>query len=250
MHRCPLALFVLLAACSSPDPPPAETPPETASPALRVEIDSLTARDAGLHYDVEIAYPQIAGSDAPAVDRVNRAIRDTLAAFATSLKPRPADFTGDPEMDRLIVGEAEGGPTRTFLGDRVFSSRVDVYTFTGGAHGNTFSFPFTYDLATGEPIRFGDLFRRGTAYLDTLAVLTTERLATRQDTSHWFVDEVPAAPGSFAFFTLGGDSLTVFFPPYVIAPYAAGASEATLPYTALRHVLAPSGPLQELLSEG
>jgi hypothetical protein len=249
---CCLALAaccLALAACSSPDPPPEERP-GTAAPPLRVETDSLTARDTTLHYDVAIAYPRIAGSDAPAVARVNRAIRDTLTAFTASLKPRPADFTGDPDHDRLIVGEAEGGPARTFLGDRVFSSRVDVYAFTGGAHGNTYAFPFTYDLATGEPIRFGDLFRGGTAYLDTLAALTTERLAAELDSSQWFVDAVPAEPGSFAFFTLGADSLTVFFPPYAIAPYAAGASEVSLPYTALRPLLSPSGPLQHLADEG
>lgn len=249
MRSTLLTCFLALAACSSPDPP-AEKVAEPVAPALHVEIDSLAARDTTLHYDVAIAYPQIAGGDAPAVDRVNRAIRDTLSAFAVSLRPRPADFTGDPERDRLIVGEAEGGPARTFLGDRVFSSRVDVYAYTGGAHGNTYAFPFTYDLATGEPIRFGDLFRGGTAYLDTLAALTTERLAMGQDSSQWFVDAIPAEPGSFAFFTLGADSLTVFFPPYAIAPYAAGASEATLPYTALRRLLSPSGPLQQLADEG
>jgi hypothetical protein len=239
-HRL-LALLLALSACSSPDAPQDAAPPEPAP--LRIEIDSLKAHDADLQYDVAIAYPHIVGSDAPAVDRINRAIRDSLTAFAAGIKPRPADFTGDPEMDRMIVGEAQGGPARTFLGDRLFSSRVDVYAYTGGAHGNTFSFPFTYDLATGEPVRFGDLFRQGTAYLDTLAALTTERLAAQRDTSYWFVDQIPAEPGSFAFFTLGADSLSVFFPPYAIAPYAAGASEATLPYTALRHVLSPSGPL-------
>ena len=58
---------------------------EPAPPALRVEIDSLTARVDSLNYDVAIAYPQVAGSDAPAVARVNRSIRDSLAAFAASI---------------------------------------------------------------------------------------------------------------------------------------------------------------------
>lgn len=245
MRHFLLTLLFPLAACGTPDAP--EPPAEADPPPLRVEIDSLTARDDSLHYDVAIAYPQIAESDAPAVARVNRSIRDSLAAFAASIKPRPADFTGDPEMDHLIVGEAEGGPRRTFLGDRLFSSRVDVYAFTGGAHGNLFSFPFTYDLATGEPVRLGALFRNGTAWPDTLAALTTARLAAAQDSSWLFEDRVPAQPGSFAFFTLGADSLTVFFPPYAIAPYAAGAFEVTLPYTDLQPVLSPSGPVADLL---
>lgn len=251
MYRFSFALLITLAACASPEAPepPDDPSSEPEPPALRVEIDSLTARDAALNYDVAIAYPQITGSDAPAVARVNRSIRDSLAAFAASLTPRPSDFTGTPEMDRMIIGEAEGGPRRTFLGDRYFSSRVDVYAFTGGAHGNLFSFPLTYDLATGEPVRLATLFRNGTAWRDTLAVLTTARLAAAQDTSWLFEDQVPATSGSFGFFTLGADSLTVFFPPYAIAPYAAGAFEVTLPYTDLQSVLSPSGPVADLQRE-
>lgn len=214
-----------------------------------VGIDSLTARDIDLNYDVAVAYPQITGSDAPAVARVNRAIRDSVSAFIASIKPRPADFTGQPEMDQMIIGEAEGGPARTFLRDRIFSSRVDIYAFTGGAHGNVFSFPLTYDLATGEPIRLRDLFRTGIDWPDTLSALTTARLAAQQDTTWLFDDDVPAAPETFAYFTLGADSLTVFFPPYAIAPYAAGALEATLPYTDLRFVLSPSGPARWLTTD-
>jgi hypothetical protein len=248
MRHSFLTLLLALAACGS-DPRPDEPPPEAEPETLRVEIDSLAARDIDLNYDVAVAYPQIAGSDAPAVARVNRAIRDSLSAFLASIKPRPADFTGRPEMDQMIIGEAEGGPSRTFLRDRLFSSRVDIYAFTGGAHGNVFSFPLTYDLATGEPIRLRDLFRTGIAWPDTLSVLTTAQLAAQQDTTWLFDDNVPAMAASFSHFTLGADSMTVFFPPYAIAPYAAGALEVTLPYTALRHVLSPSGPARWLMSD-
>lgn len=245
MRLLSLILLFALAACGTPDAP--EPPAEVEPPTLRVETDSLKARADSLNYDIAIAYPQIAGSDAPAIARINRSIRDSLAAFAASIKPRRTDFSGDPERDRMIVGEAEGRPTRTFLGDRLFSSRVDIYAFTGGAHGNLFSFPLTYDLATGESIRLGALFRNGTAWPDTLSMLTTARLAAEQDTSWFFEDRVPATPETFAFFTLGADSLTVFFPPYAIAPYAAGAFEVTLPYTDLRPILSPSGPVANLL---
>src|SRR5690606_24138780 len=110
------------------------------------------------NYRVALGYPQIDGADTPAVRRINAAVRDALAAFAADLRPDPDAFTGDPETDRIFVGEAEGGLADTFLGGRIFSSRVDVYAYTGGAHGNLYSFPFTYDLATDEPVRLADLF--------------------------------------------------------------------------------------------
>src|SRR5690606_20689118 len=102
MRFCLLALLFALAACASPDTPPADAPTDAEPTALRVVIDSLTAADADRQYRVGNAYPQIVRSDVPAVARVNRAIRDSLAAFAASIKPRPTDFTGDLEMDRLF----------------------------------------------------------------------------------------------------------------------------------------------------
>ena len=166
-----------------------------------------------------------------------------VEAFAADLRPDPAAFTGDPETDRIFVGEAEGGPSDTFLGGRIFSSRVDVYAYTGGAHGNLYSFPFTYDLATGEPVRLEDLFAGGTAYLDTLAARVTERLVAERGSGWMFEDEIPPDAAYFTVFTLGADSLTLFFPPYAIAAYAAGPSRVALPYADLRGVLDAHGPV-------
>ena len=239
-----LVLLVLFAAaCASPEPeaPPASAPAPRAEPALAT--DSLLRAEPEVHYRIAIGFPRIEGDDRPAVRRVNAAIRDSLTAFADGLRPTAADFSGDPEMDRMFVGEAEGGPAKAFLSGRVFSSRVDIYTYTGGAHGNLIAYPFSYDLATGEPIRLGDLFLGGTAYLDTLAARVTERLVADRGTGWMFEDEIPPDPDYFSVFTLGADSLTIFFPPYAIASYAAGPSEVSLPYAALRDVIDEGGPV-------
>ena len=243
MRRLLLVPFVLFAACASPEPetPPASAPAPRAEPA--VVTDSLLRSEPEVHYRIAVGFPRIEGDDRPAVLRINAAIRDSIAAFADGLRPAAADFSGDPEMDRMFVGEAEGGPTETFLSGRVFSSRVDIYTYTGGAHGNLIAYPFTYDLATGEPIRLSDLFLGGTAYLDTLAARVTERLVADRGTGWMFEDEIPPDPVYFSIFTLGADSLTIFFPPYAIAAYAAGPSEVSLPYAALRNVIDEGGPV-------
>lgn len=246
MRRLLLVPFVLVTACASPEPdaPPASAPGPTPTPT--VVTDSVVAADPAVNYRIAVGYPQIEGDERPAVHRINATIRDSIEAFADGLRPDGDEFTGEPEFDRMFVGEAEGGPARTFLGGRVFSSRVDVHAYTGGAHGNLFSFAFNYDLATGEPIRLGDLFLGGTAYLDTLAARVTERLVAERGTGWMFEDEIPPDPTYFALFTLGADSLTVFFPPYAIAAYAAGPSEVALPYAALQSVLDERGPVRWL----
>lgn len=241
MRRSLVVPLALLAACGAPTPEPAPAPEAAAEPV--VVTDSLVRSEPAVNYRVAIGFPRIEGDERPAARRVNAAVRDSVEAFAESLRPDPGFFTGDAEADRIYVGDADGGPARTFLGGRVFSSRVDVYAYTGGAHGNLYSFAFNYDLATGEPFGLGDLFLGGTAYLDTLAARTTERLVAARGTGWMFDDAIPPDPAYFSLFTLGPDSLTVFFPPYAIAPYAAGPSEVSLPYAALRGVLDDGGPV-------
>lgn len=248
MHRLFAVSLLLVAACGAPDPAP--VPPPGPDPEPVVVTDSLVRAEPALNYRVAVGFPQIEGDERPAARRVNAAVRDTVEAFAADLRPEADLFTGDPEADRIFVGDAEGETARAFLGGRVFSSRVDVYAYTGGAHGNLYSFAFNYDLATGEPIRLSDLFHGGTAYLDTLAARVTERLVADRGTGWMFEDEIPPDPDYFSIFTLGADSLTVFFPPYAIASYAAGPSEVSVPYAALRGVLDERGPVGWLRTPG
>lgn len=239
------ALALCLAACAEPEP---ETPPEAAPPPAppRIVVDSLVLAEPAFNYRVAVAYPQIADLDTPAARRVNAAIRDSVEAFAASIRPDPVEFTGDAEADHFLVGEAEGGPAATALSGRILSSRVDVYAYTGGAHGNLFSFPFTYDLATGAPVHLDDLFHGGTAWLDTLAMHVTDRLIAQRGTGWMFEDAIPPDESYFPIFTLEPDSLRLFFPPYAIAAYALGPSEVAVPYDALGHVLDERGPVSWL----
>lgn len=237
MRLLSLYLLLGLTACVSPDAP------DDPAPGPTVVIDSLVTNDPAIHYTIAIGYPQIEGLETEAVSRVNQAIRDTLVDFTMAIRPDRSDFTGDPEQDRLIVANAQGGPVRVVLNDSLFSARVDVYLYTGGAHGDTVTFPLTYDLTTGEPIRTPDLFRDAPAAWDTLAARSTRQLTARLGGGALFDDAVPAEPSLFSNVTLGNDSLTVFFPPYAVGPYAIGAQEVTWSYAALRDVLAPAGPL-------
>ena len=44
------------------------------------------------------------------------------------------------------------------------------------------------------------------------------------------------------YFTFSGEGLTLYFPPYEVAHFAAGSWEVTLPYYDLREILRPNGP--------
>lgn len=222
------------------------TADSTAQPPLTVRAEWLVERDTVHCLSARIAYPQVEGDERPALARINRAIEDFVRSFVEDVRPAPDSFTGDPEMDEWIVGVVEGAYPAVLLQDGLFSTRLDLYFYTGGAHGNSVGLPFNYDLDTGAEIRLGDLFRPSAAYLDTLAARATQRLHETRGTGWMFEEAVPAEAGLFTVFTLEADSLRLFFPPYAIAPYSAGPSEAALAYEALRPILRADGPVARL----
>ncbi|MDX1530704.1 MAG: DUF3298 domain-containing protein [Rhodothermales bacterium] len=226
------------------DAPAPAADPAAAPGSLHVATDRLFDEDAEFNYSADVAYPQIEGGG-PTIERVNAAIRDSVEAAAAYVRPDPTAFTGDPEQDRLLVGALEGGFTEPLLQDGLFSTRLDLSVYTGGAHPNHYALPLTYDLTTGAPVRLADLFRPDAAWRDTLARLATDRLVAARG-SDWLF-EVPIPAEALSTFTLGPDSLRLFFAPYAIAPYAAGTSEVALSYERLRDLLDPAGPTTRLL---
>jgi len=239
--------LALLAACAAPEPEaPADAAPLAAEP-LRVDTARVAEGDPELQYAAELAYPQLAPAETAAIRRINATIADTARAFVASIRPDRADLTGDPMMDRWIMGEIQGSFGPVLLQDDLFSTLLTAYVYTGGAHGTTVARPLAFDLRTGQPIALRDLFRSTSAYLDTLATLATARLGEERGDTDWLFDgAIPPIPSAFSAFALRPDSLLLYFAPYSVAAYAFGPSEVRIAYAALDGVLDPVGPVARL----
>lgn len=236
-------LALLVAACGTGDDTPEDDPEaaEEAPPPPVVRTDSLVEADTALHYEAYLEYPQLEGAR-PALAALNRAIADSVRAFVAEVRPAeppPAAFPFETQI--------EGGFETDLATSALYSGLFSAYAYTGGAHGNHFMLPLTYDVQTGRAIALAALFRPGVAYADTLAARALPRLLAQYGAGTLFEDHLPAEPGTFSVFTLGPDSLTVYFPPYALAPYAAGTLEVSFGYDELRPLLDARGPLRPLL---
>ena len=262
--RLALLLAAALAACgpAPADAPEADRPAETVRPeptssAFTVRTDSLVEADSALRYRARLPYPQIDGGPLPpAVEAVNAAVVDSVEALARSFRPEapPPGVSVAP-----YPVEVEGRVGRPFLTDDLFSALVEVYAYTGGAHGNTFFLPLTFDLATGRAVRLGDLFAAGAPAGDTLAAhvdrAVARRLAAQLGTTAadarrvMYTEGLDDVRNGRVAFTLGPDSLHVHIVPYQLAAYAAGSFDVGVPYRTLRPMAAPDGPLARLGAE-
>ena len=248
---------LVLGACA-PDPTPETSTAEADAPrvgaSFTLATDSLVVRDSLLRYTVAIGYPQIRGSSgepmSPTLRAVNRAIRDSVQALADDFRP---EMPPPDDDSPAYVVDVEGGPERSFVSNEVLSVLVNVYAFTGGAHGTTVFLPLTYDLHTGRPLSPRDLFAPGTPWPDTLAAWTgrtvvaelARRLRTTPDSAraNFFARGLDAVRRGDVAVTMGRDSLRVHVPQSQLTPSVAGSFDVGVPYPAVRPFARPGSVL-------
>ena len=247
-----------LAACTSDSAGPVTPRVEAEAPAVgasfRVVTDSLVESDESLRYTVAIGYPQLRGSAGEPMSAtlrgVNAAIRDSVAALARDFRPE-APPPGDDSP--VYVVDVQGGTAQSFVSNDVLSALVSVTAFTGGAHGNTYLLPLTYDLRTGRALTPADLFQPGTPWPDTLAAWTertviaetARRLETSPDSARatFFAEGLDAIREGTVSVTMGRDSLRVHVPPYQLTPYVVGSFDVGVPYPVVRPFARPGSVL-------
>jgi len=222
--------------------PPADSP-------FAVVTDSLLRDEPARTYRVAIGYPQIRRTSgaplAPALQAVNAAIRDSVDALADDFRPEGPPPGADAPVYPV---EVDGSTPRTWVSDDAFSALVEVYAYTGGAHGNTYFLPLTFNLATGEAVGPADLFAEGTPWADTLAA-RVERDVVRQlgGRGGLFADGLDPIRGGRVDLTLGPDSLMVHIPPYQLSSYASGSFHVGVPLAAVAPFARPGGLLARVV---
>lgn len=259
-----LAVLTALAACT-----PQESPVEAVDATQVALEDTMVVPVLAVarlesepenRLEVEFTYPQLNPSAAPELalmlDAVNADIAARIAAEVDSfLVWARESAVGYEDNSELVHSSLEGAFANPFVNDRLFSASQEVYTYMlGAAHPITTTLVYNYDLGTGAPIGLGDLFDGATAYLDSLsgwagAALAAEAEERGFDADGLFSEGFAPAAENFARFTLGPDSLTLHFPPYVVAPYVAGPFTVSLAYSDLRPVLMDTGPAATLGGE-
>jgi len=111
----------------------------------------------------------------------------------------------------------------------------------GAAHPLSASTQRHFNLISKRPLRSDDIFQ-GKGWEETLTGLT-EKALKKQLAENYSVEKVETLkalviePAHWAFEKKG---LTLTFNPYEVAPYAAGAPEVTIPWSALTNLLNPA----------
>lgn len=222
----------------------------TSTPA-QVALPPQSIEEHATYYDIETSYPAqtslkaTAGTktDAAAVASMKSFIESTIADFKregnfANLSHDDIQMMGlDQRKESLVIEfkEQSGAGTISYL--------YSIYLDTLGAHPNAFYRTFVFDAKTGSELTLGNLFLPKTAYLARLSALSREKLMAslgEMADADYIKDGTKPETDSFQSFSIDGANLVLTFPPYQVAPYAAGTQTVSIPFADLADILKPA----------
>jgi hypothetical protein len=133
--------------------------------------------------------------------------------------------------------------------------RVDIYEYTGGAHGNPALRTYIFDN-NGAEIELEDVFLRGTNYETVLSDLSRDYLLSGRVTEPVLADSIKSDPSilqndyvysgtepganNFDNFSLEHAGVRISFNAYQVAAYALGQPEIIISWADIKDIVNPS----------
>lgn len=179
--------------------------------------------------DININYPSIG---MPAVDKDIRRWATSIADVFSEYLDQTEAFGATDVRDERPPYELLASYSVSRPSDAAISITFEVWTYTGGAHGNLDIITLNYSLLTGQRLTLLDLFENSDEAIKLMAQWSYTELARRFSGSlreEMLKNGTQPVPENFAALTLTPTGITVCFQPYQVAPWAAGAQKVAMP---------------------
>ena len=205
-----------------------------------------TTVSGGPKIEFSLLYPKFL-SDAPALKMINaelsnnfkteqdKFLRESKEFFSTN------DSAGSWQEDRSY--------SIAYYSESLISLTGEVYSYTGGAHGNTYYISSNYAINNSKAslIRLSDLFKPGSNYLKALSTYCINDLLLKG--AGWIVNgEIESfSEQDLGVFALSPEGIKFAFAPYAVGPYTEGSYFVIVPFRELRGIINPKGPLSQFV---
>ena len=224
--------------------------------AVRVTPKVIKEANKGKHYRVDAEYPQIEGD--PRFDNFNREARSLItkdvAAFKTGETSEATSAESNP--DNVLADEARestldiGYEIRCATDDLISVEFSEATYEAGAAHGNSATTVLNYDVKNGKKVALADLFTPKSNYLSVISTYCIKDLRDRakKDKDAMLDEEMMKSGASpkadnYQAVAITKKGLWVTFDQYQVAAYAAGPQTVLVPYSALKDIIKPDGPV-------
>lgn len=204
-----------------------------------------------LNYEIDAQYPQLNGGNNPNFPKFNQASRTAIMKDVAEFKKTMAPEVGEEPPPEGSMGSDLGISYSLALAqDDLVSVKFDVSSYyQGAAHPNSYSSVLNYDLRNGKQLKLADLFKPGAKYLQTISSYCIAELKKQSKDKSLPEDEIQqgAAPvaKNYKSWTISKHGLGIVFDAYQVGPYAAGPQFVLVPYSALKDLINPEGPIAQ-----
>ena len=207
-----------------------------------------------LMYEISAQYPQLTGGNNPNFEEFNQTAREMVMKKVAGFKK---DMTGqegeEPRPEGSMGSDLTVGYTVELAQDDLVSIKFDVGSYyQGAAHPNSYSDVLNYDLKNGKQLKLSDLFKPGAKYLQAISSYCIAELKKQMKADDGSVDNATIESGAAATaknyqsWTIAKRGLGINFDAYQVGPYAAGPQFVLVPYSNLKDLINPDGPLKQL----
>lgn len=222
-------------------PPVLEEPlnPEVvfAGGSLRIVPADVSLKSERLRYEVGVTYPQIVGSNAPHIRKLNQRIKQLVTKEYEWLQnPTKADLRYYREKWPEVFNSVYINYEIPSASDSFLSIYFNGYSYgIGAAHGVQFSLVVNYDLALQKEVRLPDIFTSRSNYLDFISQYCTKELLKNPE--GMFEDALTPDSAHFKSWNVTRDGIRFNFDACSVFACAYGEKEVEIPLADLKKFL-------------
>lgn len=184
-------------------------------------------------YSIQVEYP---GPNAAALKWVQAQIQEFKKEYREyALEPRP-DLKCTLDIGFEVV----------YQSPRLTAIEFSTAVYYGGAHPGHNLAALLLD-GKGKPLSLSRCFKPQSDWIGVLADYCKQDLIRQKiETSDDFLNDGTAAkPENYKVVLPTKDGLRVEFPEYQVAPYSSGPQQVLVPYSQIKELIDPAGPLGE-----
>jgi len=222
------------------------------SAAVRITPKVIKEANKAKHYTVDAEYPQIEGD--ARFDNFNREARSVItkdvAAFKTAETSAEADTGSETPAETLDSTLDIRYEIRRATDDLISVEFTEGSYERGAAHGNSNTTVINYDVKHGKKLALADLFNPKSNFLNVISAYCIKDLRdqAKKDKDSMLDEEMMKSGASpradnYQAWAITKKGLWITFDPYQVAAYAAGPQFVLVPYSALKDIIKPDGPL-------
>jgi len=190
--------------------------------------------ESGKNYTIESMYPYVGAVENGQVNiEISNFVENIISSFKEKVSSTDA-WNGENSL-KIFYEPYE-------INKDFISIRFEISEYTGGAHPNTSSQSFNYDLKEGKVISLSDILDSSKDYLNVISAKTIQYLL-KVNSDNGLTDEESVRAGAgpkvenFKTFTFNKDTIVFYFDANQVAVYIAGRQDVIFPFSSLKSIL-------------